>query len=229
MSSSPTAHPDDPRARAAQTKRDRTRRALLDAADATFSSRGWAATRMEDIAVTAGVSAATAYNHFPSKHALIGHVYGPLLRPLRVQAERDAAAGRPVLDALTDQVRALTRLAARYRTLSSALWSAAQEYTIRRPGPPDPDDDGDPRTLAPVPASMQLLIEHGQRLGELRSYPPATEVAAMLTNLLMIRSMNRPDEAPEAATDLLLTVLFGMLRPDLLAAAPADRPVPHDG
>ena len=81
MAASEPAEPDDPRARAAQTKRDRTRRALLDAADATFGSRGWANTRMEDVAAAAGVSAATAYNHFPSKHVLVGCVYSPLVRP----------------------------------------------------------------------------------------------------------------------------------------------------
>ena len=85
------------RARAARTKRDRTRAALLGAADPAFAARGWARTRVEDIASAAGVSNATAYNHFPSKHALIGHVYAPLVQTLRTQAYRDIAAGRPVI------------------------------------------------------------------------------------------------------------------------------------
>src|ERR1700754_4353462 len=105
--------PDAPRARAAQTKRDRTRRALLDAADATFGSRGWANTRMEDIAAAAGVSPATAYNHFPSKQVLVGCVYAPLVRPLLTEAEHDLASGRPVVESLTDQVRALARISHR--------------------------------------------------------------------------------------------------------------------
>jgi len=84
------------RARAARTKRDRTRAALLSAADPAFAARGWARTRVEDIASAAGVSNATAYNHFPSKHALIGHVYAPLVQTLRTQAYRDLATGRPV-------------------------------------------------------------------------------------------------------------------------------------
>lgn len=46
------------------------------------------------IRVPAGVSPATAYNHFPSEHALVGHVYSPLVQPLLVQAQRDTAAGR---------------------------------------------------------------------------------------------------------------------------------------
>ena len=40
-----------------------------------FSSQGWLDARMEDIAAGAGVSLATADNHFPSKQALVGHVF----------------------------------------------------------------------------------------------------------------------------------------------------------
>jgi AcrR family transcriptional regulator len=219
---------DDPRARAARTKRDRTRRALLDAADATFGSRGWANTRMEDVAAAAGVSAATAYNHFPSKHALVGHVYRPLVTPLLVQAERDAATDRPMVEALADQIGALSRISFRHRTLTASFWSAAQEYTARVAGPPDPADDLDPRTLAPVPESIRLLVAHGQHTGELRAFPPAVEVSGMIVNLLLLRSINRPHEPPEVTRELLLTVLFGMLRPELLIGSEGDRPFGRD-
>ncbi|HYH30462.1 MAG TPA: TetR family transcriptional regulator [Pseudonocardia sp.] len=222
MATSGPTPPDDPRARAAQTKRDRTRRALLDAADATFGARGWANTRMEDIAAAAGVSAATAYNHFPSKHALVGCVYGPLVHPLLVQAERDLASGRPVVDALSDQVRALARISQRNRRLTAAFWSAVEEYTIKVSGPPDPSDDIDPRTLAPVPRSLQKLIERGQRTGELRGFPTAPDASGMIVNLLLLRSINRPEELADVTAELLLTVLFGMLRPELLADAGGD-------
>ncbi|HET6258394.1 MAG TPA: helix-turn-helix domain-containing protein [Pseudonocardia sp.] len=217
--------PDDPRARAARTKRYRTRRALLDAADATFGSRAWASVRMEDIAAGAGVSVATAYNHFPSKHALIGHLYSPLIQPLLVQAQRDIAEHRPVVDALCDQVKALTRLTFRYPTLTAAFWSAVQEYTIRVAGPPDPTDDIDPRTLAPIPEAIRVLVEHGQGTGEVRRFPSAVEVSALIVNTLLIRSVNRPHEPPEITSEMLLTVMFGMLRPDLLAdTGPDGRP-----
>jgi AcrR family transcriptional regulator len=230
MAASDPAEADDPRARAARTKRDRTRRALLDAADATFGSRGWAETRMEDVAAAAGVSAATAYNHFPSKHVLVGWVYRPLVLPLVWEAEHDIAAGRPVVDALTDQVTALARISHRYRRLTASFWSAVEEYTIKVSGPPDPDDDSDPRTLAPVPTPLRTLVEHGQRTDELRPFPSALDVSGMIVNLLLLRSINRPEEPAEYTAELLLTVLFGMLRPELLANAAADeRPFRRTG
>ncbi len=224
MSPADEPRPADPRARAARTKRDRTRRALLDAADAAFGSRGWARTRIEDIAAAAGVSAATAYNHFPSKHTLIGHVFAPLVHPLLVQAQRDVAGGRPVVAALDDQVRALARTTSRHRELTASFFCAVQDYTIRVDGPADPADEVDPRTLVPLPDAIRVLVEYGQRTGELRTYPPAAEISAIVVNLLLVRGMNQPDESADVRAELLLTVLLGTLRPDLLLNGPDDRP-----
>lgn len=211
------------RARAARTKRDRTRRALLDAADANFGTRGWNRTRMEDIAATAGVSPATAYNHFTSKHALIGHVYAPLVDSLVQQAEQDRRAGRPVLDALRDQIQALARTTWRHRGLTAAFWYAVHDYVATRVGGlPDPTDLGDPRTLAPVPDAILGLLQDGQASGELRPYPPAVEMSGLIVNTLLTRAVNRPHEPPEQTAELLLTVLFGTLKPELLCSIPPD-------
>jgi AcrR family transcriptional regulator len=196
-----TAPPEDPRVRAARTKRERTRRALLESADALFGTRGWNQTRVEDVAAAAGVSPATAYNHFPTKHALIGTVYAPLIRPLALSAEQDRRTGRPVVDALSDQVRALSRTSARHRTL----------------------------TLAPMTTAIQGLIEDGQRSGELHPFPPAVELSGMVINLLLVRSLNRPDETAEQTAEMLLTVMFGAVKPELLAGRGVDgRPFSGD-
>jgi AcrR family transcriptional regulator len=226
MMSTAVPPPDeDPRARAARTKRDRTRRALLDAADSAFGSRGWARTRVEDIAQAAGVSAATAYNHFPTKHALLAQVYAPITGLLLAQARSDIAAGRPVAEALDDQVRALCRVCARNQTLTAAFFAAVSEYTIKSGGLYDPSDEADPRTLVPMPDALELLIEHGQRTGELRPYPSAKDVSGLLINTVLTRSVNRPDESPETAAELLLTVMFGALQPERLLGA--QRPFRH--
>jgi len=190
--------------------------ALIAAADSAFSRRGWAATRIEDIADAAGVSSATAYNHFPTKHALLGAVYEPYVRGHIRQAEQDITERRPVVEALIDQVNALARLSWYHRGLTAAFTAAMLDYTIKVGKAPDPDDQGDPRIIAPVNVALLLLIEHGQATGELRSHPPAYEISGMLINLLLVRSINRKEEPPSDTADLLLTVLFGALRPDLL-------------
>ncbi|TQM38432.1 TetR/AcrR family transcriptional regulator [Pseudonocardia cypriaca] len=210
--------PADPRTRAARTKRVRTRAALIAAADSAFSRRGWAATRIEDIADAAGVSSATAYNHFPTKHALLGAVYEPHVRGLIRQAEADIAAGRPVVGALVEQINALARLSWYHRGLTASFTAAVLDYTIRTGKAPDPEDQADPRVLAPINMALLLLIQHGQANGELRSHPPASEISGMVVNLLLVRSINREDEPPAVTADLMLTLLFGALRPELVIA-----------
>ncbi len=180
---------------------------------------------MEDIAQSAGVSAATAYNHFPTKHALLAQVYAPIIGPLLAQARRDIEADRPMIEALDDQVRALCRVVARNRTLTAAFSAAVSEYTIKIGQLPDPADEADPRTLVPMPEALELLIEHGQRTGELRAYPPSRDMSGLLINTLLTRNVNRPDEPPEMAAELLLSVMFGVLQPEI--AAGAERPFRH--
>jgi TetR/AcrR family transcriptional regulator of autoinduction and epiphytic fitness len=53
---------------------DRKRAAILDAAVAEFRQSGYAATSMDRIAASAGVSKRTVYNHFPSKEALFAQI-----------------------------------------------------------------------------------------------------------------------------------------------------------
>jgi AcrR family transcriptional regulator len=206
----------DPRVRSAQTKRDRTRSALIAAADAAFSSRSWAATRVEDIAEAAGVSAATAYNHFPTKHALVAAVFEPHVRTLVGQAESDLAARRCVVEALTDQVRAMARLSWYHRGLTAAFTAAVFDYTVRVGDAPDPTDTGDPRNIAPINCPLILLVQRGQATGLLRSYPSAMEISSVIVNLLLVRSINRKDERADITAELLLTVLWGALRPELV-------------
>jgi AcrR family transcriptional regulator len=180
---------------------------------------------VEDIASAAGVSNATAYNHFPSKHALIGHVYAPLVQTLRTQAYRDIATGRPVVPALIDHLRALVRIAWRNRGLTAALSAGIADYAVKVGRPADRHDENDPRVLAPVADVAIELIARGQRSGELRPWPPAEEVGTMIINLLLLRAVARPHDPPELTAELMLTLLFGALRPELLSdAGPDSRP-----
>jgi AcrR family transcriptional regulator len=61
-------------AAAGQSKGDRTRRRVLDAAAAVFAREGIAAASMGDVAAAAGMKAGSLYFHFPSKDALVSEV-----------------------------------------------------------------------------------------------------------------------------------------------------------
>ena len=51
---------------------EQTRQDLLDAALTVFSQKGYTATRLEDVARTAGVTRGAIYHHFGSKADLYG-------------------------------------------------------------------------------------------------------------------------------------------------------------
>ncbi|RTL66759.1 MAG: TetR family transcriptional regulator [Pseudonocardiaceae bacterium] len=222
MSPPRNPHSSDPRARAAATKRNRTRRALLDAADAAFTARGWARTRIEDVAATAGVSPATAYNHFPAKHALIAEVYAPLIAPLVATEHARAAGGAEAVDGdpatlVVEQIRALARVCVRNRGLTAAYWAAVQDYAVRVQAVPEPDDEQDPRTIAPVADVLHDLVERGQAAGELRPDPPADTLCPILVDVLLTRIALHPAETAEPLTRLVAGLALGVLAPERVA------------
>ena len=78
----------------ASGKRERTQAALVRAAVEVFCARGMAAATIQEIAQVAGMTAATVYNHFPSKEALVERVAVVLARSL-CQAITDSHANIP--------------------------------------------------------------------------------------------------------------------------------------
>ena len=71
----------------------RTRRALLEAAEAEFGVRGFADTSIVDVTRRAGVAMGTFYTYFPSKEAIFGELVHELSHRLR-RAIATAVAGR---------------------------------------------------------------------------------------------------------------------------------------
>lgn len=54
-----------------ERRHNQTRREIVDAAIALFTTHGYAPTTMDDVAVAAGTSRRTAYRHFPNKAELL--------------------------------------------------------------------------------------------------------------------------------------------------------------
>lgn len=99
-------------------KRERTRRQLIAAAIATFSAHGVADTTMQQIAVAAGMTTGTVYNHFRTKAEIVRAVALSIAQTIR---ERSAPA-RAVLETGAEQMAAGCR---RYLGLaqSSPAWA----------------------------------------------------------------------------------------------------------
>jgi AcrR family transcriptional regulator len=81
------SHGLKPQGRKPRADGERNRQRLLDAAKASFAKSG-AATSLEEVARTAGVGIGTLYRHFPTRDALVEHVYRDALERLAADAER---------------------------------------------------------------------------------------------------------------------------------------------
>ncbi len=196
------------------------------AATELFESRGWAGTRMEDIAAAAGVSAATAYNHFPTKHAIVGAAYEPVLSGTALRVQQLGTENRTAVELLGIAMHSAAAAARAHANLTVAFVSAVQEAAASREGaPPDPTDANDPRSYVQLPAVIARVIAEAQHKGELRAFPEGREVGATMINLLLLRVMNRRHESAAMTAEIVLTLLLGALSPELLVeAGPNGRP-----
>lgn len=77
---------------------------ILAAAFSLFSERGFAATRIEDVAARAGIAKGTVYLHFPDKEALFtslaSGMASPILASMEAMAANDAIPGRMMIAGL---------------------------------------------------------------------------------------------------------------------------------
>lgn len=117
--------------KAPTSKRERTRRQLLDAAVKVFASHGFEAGSIQEIAAVAGVANGTFYNYFPTKEAIleaagvhfaVGHCerIDASYPHITDGAERMAIGGRHYMQLALDQpelARFLMSVA-----LSSSVW-----------------------------------------------------------------------------------------------------------
>jgi len=92
------ARPDQPTAESPDRARKSAarREAILDAALEVFSSRGFAAARLDDIAARAGVAKGTIYLHFKDKEALFQEIVRVLIVPVVMGVEMLPPPGVPV-------------------------------------------------------------------------------------------------------------------------------------
>ncbi|HMA69991.1 MAG TPA: TetR/AcrR family transcriptional regulator [Xanthobacteraceae bacterium] len=91
------ARKSQPAARASRADKSALRReAILAAALEEFSARGFAAARLEDVALRAGVGKGTIYLHFHDKEALFQELITTMLVPFIASIEAVPPSGLPI-------------------------------------------------------------------------------------------------------------------------------------
>lgn len=187
------------RARRAQETRD----AVMAAAAELFTTRGWAATGMRDVAKAAGVATETVYSHFSSKRVLLQSVIDVAVggdpQPVAV-AQRDefTALGRG------PRAERLARAAALIRAINERTAPYAQ--VIREAAPGDPAiaevlDATRARQRQDVEAGLALLV------GRAPTALETDELWALLSPELYLLLVHTTGWAPDAYEAWMATLL----------------------
>jgi len=126
---------------------------LLEAAAALFEDRGYAETRISDIAATAGVAKGLLYWYFPSKDALLAELVDEVQNRLR-HLQGDALEG---IDDPLERVYVGTFVTVRYVAENFHLYGVIARATAGQADSPVA------RTLATHASDTTAVLEEGQR------------------------------------------------------------------
>lgn len=173
---------------------ERTRRAVLQAAEALFSERGFASTRLEDVAERVGIKRASLVYYFRDKAELyrevLNGVFGELLRrqtlalrgpgPLAERVERSVSVW---VDYVVERPAVMGLM---LREVADGKRSSAQQ-TVGK-------------TMEPLFAELIKTIEEGQRDGEMRAIDPMhfLMTVAGATIFVLLGTVHFAPDAPPA-------------------------------
>lgn len=197
------------RQRAAETKRLRTREALLEGARQMLGERSWHETRFEDIARCAGVSPATAYQYFKNKRAIIGPALLPYYEDLREKLETDIKKTSP-LQAFEGLVHRLADFVRKRQILTINLLTATREQAVL--GEARPAEEQDILEFVPFSSLMIDCLELAQSKGEIPADLAIRQIGSYHANALFLRVFIDPFESAEDTADLVLSQIKPVLQ-----------------
>lgn len=196
------------RQRAAETKRLRTREALLEGARQMLGERSWHETRFEDIARCAGVSPATAYQYFKNKRAIIGPAFQKYYDDLRMDLEANMRETSP-LQAFEGLVHSLSRFVRERQILTINLLTATREQAVL--GEARPAEEPDILEFVPFSSLMIDCLERAQSRGEIPVDLAVRQIGSYHANALFLRIFIDPFESAENTANLVLSQIKPVL------------------
>jgi AcrR family transcriptional regulator len=186
---------------------------ILDAALLEFTSRGFDAARMEDIARRAGISKAAVYLYFPSKLAVLKALIEAKVAPIAKYASAAAAAGAadPVVTLRAIALQVTSRLSdPNVVSTPRVVLSIAGRF-------PEIADHYREHVVDVARQAMAALIRAGIASGALRDVDPDAAVRALIGPFLfealwthVLRgetALGNPKQLVEQQFDVLLNGL----------------------
>jgi AcrR family transcriptional regulator len=153
---------------------------ILSAALASFAERGFAATRLDDVAARAGVTKGTLYLYFDGKEELFKAVVRQELVPNLERAEAMVAgSAAPSFDLLEQLVRSFARM------IASPLGAIPKLVLTEAGNFPDLARFYQDEVVDRGRALLRKVIERGVAAGELRPVDSEHTVMCMVAPLLL--------------------------------------------
>ncbi|MDI9896960.1 MULTISPECIES: TetR family transcriptional regulator [Nocardiaceae] len=181
---------------------------VIAATETLFAEHGYFSVTLADIAEASALTVTDLKRLFPSKVDIIVAALTPEFeRVLRLGRADARLEVKPVV-ALTRSVTRLAEFVARNRAMSSGMLLALSFEQFHEPGTVTTI-----REHLPVPSALTPILESGQRRGDFATEASASELATMLANNVVIRSVTRSAEPPEDVTDNVLKVFLSGILP----------------
>ena len=156
--------PSDPLSKREHQK-EKKRGALIDAALAVFSRVGYAAAKMDDVALEAGVSKGTVYLYFDSKEKLFeGMVHSKMMPMLTRAADAAMSADMPATERLKAHMKFFYS-----KVLNSDRRQIMRLIMAEGPNFPDHAEYYHANNLSRGQAMIGAIIQDGSDRGEFRN------------------------------------------------------------
>jgi TetR/AcrR family transcriptional regulator, cholesterol catabolism regulator len=182
------------------------RRQIEDVASALFSSRGYAATSMRDIARVLDLQGGSLYSHIPSKEAVLAAIVEEAADAFHAAVRPVAERGGPAAERLREMIAAHLRVVTGARERAKVFlfeWTFLGEerrQAVRR-------------SRAAYQGYFERVVAEGVAVGELETADPRLAAVFILSAMNAVAHWYRPDGAlgPDALAghyaDLFLTGL----------------------
>jgi AcrR family transcriptional regulator len=183
------------------------RRQIEDVASALFSSRGYAATSMRDIARALDLQGGSLYAHIPSKEAVLAAIVeeaaGDFHAAVRPIAERPGSAADRLREMIAAHVRVVTGGRERAKVFLFEWTFLGQE---RR--------EAVARSRAAYQGYFERVVAEGVAAGELGATDPRLAAIFILSAMNAMAYWYRPDGplGPDALAERYADLVLGGLR-----------------
>ena len=164
------------------------RRQIEDVASELFSSRGYAATSMRDIAGALDLRGASLYTHIPSKEAVLAAI-------VEEAAEAFHAAVRPVAEGPGTATERLRRMVAAHVRVVTGGRERAKVFLFEWTFLGEDRRDAVARSRSAYQGYFERVVAEGVAAGELSAPDPKLSAVFILSAMNAIAYWYRPDGA----------------------------------